>query len=482
MERWLKIRASVTDNNSTDICRRGSESVSAGREYRKIVTTAVRRAAAFALVGCLALIGPWVLGVDDPAIATVAAIGPFLLVAALALTLDPESVLFELFARPADRRNGTLYGLAVFSLVAAALATLTVGFGMPTAVYVGTILLLVFGNLTGQLVRAYKYEQVRATAGFVCGGFLAASAGQFLALQLTNESVSLPLVAFLAASGALFAALLQQLLYQRDDALVMVTVAMMLWLFSTLPLDISATRITVALAVTVFLGYASYALETASLAGMLTGVLLGLLTIVLGDYAWFVILIAFFGIGGLSSQFRFDQKLDRGIAQENEGARGTGNVLANSLVALVAVLAGAVSTEYGVPQSVFFYAFAGAVGAALADTLSSEIGGLYDNPRLVTTFEVVEPGTDGAVTWQGELVGLSGAAIIATIGWVAFDGVTALGAGVIVFAGFVGMTVDSILGATLEGRLLGNQGVNFLATVAAALVGAGLATVLDLPL
>nr|WP_303651819.1 DUF92 domain-containing protein [Halovenus rubra] len=434
------------------------------------------------MVGCLALVGPWVLGVQEPAVATVAAIGPFLLVAALALTAGPENTLFELFARPADRRNGSLYGLAVFSLAAAALATLTVGFGMPTSVYVGTILLLVFGNLGGQVVRAYKYEQVRATAGFVFAGFLAASAGQFLAVQLTTESVSAPLAAFLAASGSLFAALLQQLLYQRDDALVMVAVAMMLWLFSTLPLEISVTRITVALAVTIILGYTSYTLETASLPGMLTGVLLGLLTIVLGDYAWFAMLIAFFGIGGLSSKFRFDRKLDRGIAQENEGARGTGNVLANSLVALVAVLAGAVSTEYDVSQAVFFYAFAGAVGAALADTLSSEIGGLYDNPRLVTTLEVVEPGTDGAVTWQGELIGLLGAALVASIGWFAFDEVATLGAGVIVFAGVIGMTVDSFLGATLEGRFLGNQGVNFLATVAAAIVGAGLAGMLNLPL
>lgn len=446
------------------------------------MTTAVRRAAAFALVGCLALVGPWVLGVREPAIATVAAIGPFLAVAAFALTLDSESVLFELFARPADRRNGALYGLAIFSLAAAALATLTVGFGMPAYVYVGTILLLVFGNLATQLVRSYRYEQVRATAGFVVGGFLAASAGQFLTLRLTEETLGTPVVFFLAASGALFAALLQQLLYQRDDAFVMVSVALMLWLFSTLPLDISTTRVAVALAVIVVLGYASYALETASLPGMLTGVLLCLLTIVLGDYAWFLILIAFFGIGGLSSKFRFDRKIERGVAQENEGARGTGNVLANSLVALVAVLAAAVSTEYGVSEAVFFYAFAGALGAALADTLSSEIGGLYDNPRLITTLEVVEPGTDGAVTWQGEVVGLTGATIVASIGWVAFDGITALGAGVIVFAGFVGMTVDSILGATIEGRFLGNQGVNFLATVAAALVGAGLADVLTLPL
>ena len=34
------------------------------------------------------------------------------------------------------------------------------------------------------------------------------------------------------------------------------------------------------------------------------------------------------------------------------------------------------------------------------------------------------------------------------------------------------MTVDSLLGATLEGALLGNQGVNFLATLSGALAAA----------
>ena len=45
-------------------------------------------------------------------------------------------------------------------------------------------------------------------------------------------------------------------------------------------------------------------------------------------------------------------------------------------------------------------------------------------------------------------------------------------------AGFAGMTADSILGATLEGTHLGNQGVNLLATLTAGLVAAGGAVLL----
>lgn len=439
------------------------------------MTVPVRRATAFALVGTLALAAPFVSQGHDPALATVVAVGPFLAVAALALTVRPDTVLFELFARPGDRRDGKLYGLAAFALAVAALAILTVEFGMPVYVYVGTVFLLVFGNLGSTLVRSVTLEPILATGGFILGGFIAGTVGQFVAIALTGSAVAWQSVAFLAASGGLIAALLREAFFEHDDALVVLTVALLLWFLATLPLAISTTRIVVALAVTAVLGYVSFALETASLPGMITGVLLGLLTIVLGDYGWFAMLIAFFGIGGLSSKYRYEVKRERGIAEDNEGARGTGNVLANSVVALVAVLAAASSSHLGVSELVFFFAFAGAVATALADTLSSEIGGLFDNPRLITTFEVVEPGTDGAVTWQGEVVGLVGAAVIAGIAFLSFETVTATGAALIVVAGFIGITADSVLGATIEGWLCGNQGVNFLATLAAALAGGALA-------
>ena len=444
------------------------------------MTSTVRRAAAFALVGSLSLAVPIFGTLDDPAYATVAAAGPFLVVAAFALTISDDTVAFELFARPGDRRDGKLYGLAGFSLAAAGLAILTVEFGMPDHVYVATVLLVAIGNLGGQLSERWTTERVLSTAGFVAAGFLGAAAGQLVIVQTTGVVTEMPSVAFLAASGALLAALLRAVLFQRDDPLVMAVVALLLWLFSSFPIEISTTRIAVALAVTVALGYVSYALETASLPGMLTGVLLGLLTIVLGDYGWFAMLIAFFGIGGLAAKYRYDEKKARGIAEENEGARGSSNVLANSLVALVAVLAAAASPDLGVPARLFLFAFAGSVAAALSDTLSSEIGGLFDKPRLVTTLEVVEPGTDGAVTWQGELAGLVGAGIIAVIALVAFDSIQPMGAAVVVGAGIVGMTVDSLLGATIEGWLCGNQGVNLLATLAAAIAGGGLAVAFDL--
>jgi len=447
------------------------------------VTSTVRRAGGFALVGTLSLSVPAIAAMTRPAVATVAAPAPYILVAALALYVVDDGVVFELFARPGDRRDGRLYGLAGFALAAAGLALLAVRFGLPMSVYVGTVLLLSWGNLGGHVVRSVRPEPILATAGFVVVAFCAGVVGQYAGALVVDAELRWPLVAFLSASGALLGGLLRVVLFERDDPLVMLSVGLLLWLFADLPLELGTTRIAVALGVTVALGYVSYALETASLPGMLTGVLLGLLTLVLGGRGWFVILITFFTVGGLATKFRYDLKQERGIAEENEGARGSGNVLANSLAGLVAVLGGAASPSHtSLPAVLFLFLFAGSVAAATADTLASEIGGIFDDPRLVTTFERVEPGTDGAVTWQGQVAGLFGAAVIAAIAAVMFPEVSTAGAAIVVAAGFVGTTVDSLLGATLEGRLLENEGVNLAATCIGALAAGALAVAYGLVL
>ncbi|MFC6799026.1 DUF92 domain-containing protein [Haladaptatus sp. DYSN1] len=431
------------------------------------MTSTVRRAGAFALVGMLSLSAP-VLG-------RAAAI-PFVAVAVLALFVVDEGPLFELFARPGDHQDKRLYGLAAFSLAAAGLAILASIFQLPVSVFISSVQILAFGNLAQELVRQGSDEPFLATVGFSTGGFLAGVASM-LALSIVNIApTSLPLAAFLAASGALLGALLRAVLFERDDPLVMLTIGFLLWLFVDLGIEVSSQQVLLALVITVILGYVSYALQTASIPGMLTGVLLSLLTIVLGGYGWFAMLIAFFGLGGLSTKFRYAEKQQRGIAEDNDGARGSGNVLANAAVAIAAVVGYTASPALTtLDPELFLYAFAGSLAAAMSDTLSSEIGGLYDTPRLITTLEPVPAGTDGGVTWQGEVAGVGGAALIAVIALLLFETVGTLGAGIVVFAGVAGMTVDSLLGATLEGTRLTNQGVNFLATLAAALVGVGLA-------
>ena len=441
------------------------------------MTSRIRRAGAFALVALLSLGAP-ILGAATAV--------PFAAIGVAAAVLIDDGPLFELFARPGDRQDGRLNGLAGFGFAAAGLALLLAlpQAALPAEIFVAALLVLGFGNLGTEAVRTRSNNPFLAVAGFVAGGVPAAIAGQ--AAVTVDEAVTWSAVIFLAVIGALIAALLRELLYERDDPVVVLSVGLASWFVAALVGSVPTPELIAAVVVTVVLGGISYGLGTANVSGMLTGILLGVLTIVLGGFGWFAVLIAFFAIGGLASKFRYDRKAARGVAEDNDGARGMSNVLANSGVALLAVIAAAAG-ELVEPAAIVSlavpFAFAGSLATALGDTLSSEIGCLYDRPRLITTFERVDPGTDGAVTWQGELAGLVGIGIIsalatATLPLSPSGSTTGLAAGIVAAGGLVGITTDSVLGATLEGDRLGNQLVNLCATLTGGVVSVALAVVL----
>lgn len=125
--------------------------------------------------------------------------------------------------------------------------------------------------------------------------------------------------------------------------------------------------------------------------------------------------------------------------------------------------------HHAATQGMLFALTLAALAEAAADTVSSEIGQVIGGrPRLITSFKVVEPGRDGAVSLGGSLAGIVAAAIVA------WTGMWALGGGWNLFmvssAGAVfGLFFDSLLGATLEERgWLNNDAVNFLSTASAA--------------
>jgi uncharacterized protein (TIGR00297 family) len=430
----------------------------------------VRRGAAFAVVATVSLLAP--------AIEVLVAV-PFALIAVAGRAVS-GGVLFDLFARPRDRRIGELRSLVGFALVATALALLVALASPPNAwtVFVSSLLVVGYGNLVEQIVRPRVDTPISRAAGFVVGGTLATVAGIEVFAAVATSPVTVPMVSqttavFLGLSGSITGALVRAISHGRDDQVTVLSVAAALGALVSLDLAVDPLRLSVATVVAVFVGYLSWRLETASITGMLAGVLLSLATIVLGGYGWFAVLIAFFGIGGLASKYRYEQKRALGVAEENEGARGSWNVLGNAGVALAAVTGFAAADATAIDGVLFQFLFLGSLSAAMTDTLSSEIGVLFGPPRLITTLERVDPGTDGGVTLKGIGIGGVGGAIVAAIALPAATfGVSPAGAGVIVAAGVLGMLVDSILGATIEGRWIGNQAVNFLATLAGGIIAA----------
>jgi uncharacterized protein (TIGR00297 family) len=141
-------------------------------------------------------------------------------------------------------------------------------------------------------------------------------------------------------------------------------------------------------------------------------------------------------------------------------ARNERQVIANGGVAAVAALAG------------HWTWFAGALAAATADTWATEIGRhSRTRPRLITNGTPVPAGTDGGITLLGTAGGIAGALFIAVLARVLVPGGFLMAVAV---AGIAGMLLDSLLGATLQGRLrwLDNDAVNLAATAAGAGVAA----------
>ena len=180
----------------------------------------------------------------------------------------------------------------------------------------------------------------------------------------------------------------------------------------------------------------------------------------LGGLQNFLMIVFFFVIAEISTRFA------RKKNAENHEKRTTGNILGNSGAAIIAL---------GLNSQIAFF---GAISAALADTLSSEIGLLSKKkPRLITTFKEVEPGTDGGITILGTVASFLGAGLVAIIHSLLNGNPFALAA--LVFAGVAGSFVDSFFGAGFErSNVLNNAEVNFLGSSAGAIIAYSLLTLL----
>ncbi|WP_428329634.1 DUF92 domain-containing protein [Mucilaginibacter sp.] len=195
--------------------------------------------------------------------------------------------------------------------------------------------------------------------------------------------------------------------------------------------------------------------------GALTGGIIGVLVYEGAGFCGIAMLAVFFLSGSTATGWQLNKKLRMNVAEKRKGQRTAGQVLANGGIA---AMCGAISWYSNQLAGLMQLMMAGSLAAAIADTLSSELGVIYGrNFYDVISFKKVQPGPDGVISLEGTLIGIAGAILIATI--------YALGFGFnisfvfIVIAGAIGNLSDSVIGATLERRQwIGNNTVNFLNT------------------
>ncbi len=203
------------------------------------------------------------------------------------------------------------------------------------------------------------------------------------------------------------------------------------------------------------LGVISFRFKFVDDSGLAAAFLIGILIFVLppDGWKWFIVVLIFHGVAAQFTKYKYAMKRRMGFAQEKGGARAWQNIVANGGVAALFAVGEGLSHS-----NLLALGFIGAVSTATADTLATEIGLLSRSPpRLLTDLRRrVAPGTSGGVSPMGELATLLGAALIGlTTSFLGLGNIDGYGLTrllfVAVISGFVGCTVDSLIGATVQG-------------------------------
>ena len=201
-------------------------------------------------------------------------------------------------------------------------------------------------------------------------------------------------------------------------------------------------------------------------AGAVAGWIVGSVVFLSGHYAGILMLGAFFVLGTTATSWKMHVKEQLKAAEKNKGRRNAAQVLANGGVAAIA---GLLILLYPKEKILFLLMMAASLASATADTLSSELGTLYGKRFYnILTLRNDRRGENGVISLEGTLFGVAGSAVIAVIFSFAYEWTVYFFW--IVLAGTIGNLCDSFLGATLERKgYLGNNAVNFLNTLVAAL-------------
>lgn len=182
--------------------------------------------------------------------------------------------------------------------------------------------------------------------------------------------------------------------------------------------------------------------------GAFAAALLGAIAVGAG-WSWGILLVVFFVLTSAVSAYGAERKraLTRDVIAKG-ATRDAVQVLSNGgafgLAALIWTVTG---------PDIWLAAAGGALAAAAADSWATEIGvALGGEPRSITSGKRIPRGTSGGVTGAGTLGALAGSAAVAgtmlIIDW------PLLAAPAAFLAGVFGMTLDSVLGATLQAHRL----------------------------
>lgn len=225
-----------------------------------------------------------------------------------------------------------------------------------------------------------------------------------------------------------------------------------------------------ALVAALTVSFIAFLLNLLTLDGARASVMLGLVAFGFGGIEPAVLLVAFFVTSNAIGLF-FSKDPNKPLSSVIDRRNGT-QVWSNGFWFSLYLC-----IWYILKADMFFVAAVGAIATACADTWATEFGTRIGGKTvLITDRKVVDPGTDGGISFAGTSMAFSGALLIGLLTLLFDKNFATLTVISIVIGGFLGSMIDSWLGAVFQTgnkRLpnlldsFGNQdnnSVNFIAT------------------
>ena len=200
------------------------------------------------------------------------------------------------------------------------------------------------------------------------------------------------------------------------------------------------TQIAFGCGLAAIVAYAAFRARALDRSGAIAAWAIGAATFGAGGWPAALVLFAFFLPSTLLSRLGRERK--RGLVDiAKSGARDARQVLANGGIAAAAIL---LARFLGAPLAA---AFAGAFAAASADTWGTEIGTwIGGRPRSILTLRPLAAGLSGGISSAGTAAAAIGAVAVALVA----QATHVAPFWPIALAGFIGATVDSLLGGSVQ--------------------------------
>lgn len=189
--------------------------------------------------------------------------------------------------------------------------------------------------------------------------------------------------------------------------------------------------------------------QVLTIKGMWAATLIGGILFASGQWAWSALMVMFFISSSVLSNINAHLQPHFPASSVKSGFRDWGQVAANGGLGAALAIISIAKSGWIWPT----IAYTGAMAAVTADTWATELGGWSPTqPRLITSWKKVPPGTSGGITLIGTLAALAGSGTIALTSILVFPEFSFLKFMVLLtIAGTTSSLFDSLLGATLQG-------------------------------